>query len=445
MDPATHPFREHPHRTTALLSVPVFFSLIAEPIAGLVDTAFVKELGEAPAAALGVGTVLLSSVFWIFNFLGIGTQTEVARLLGAGERARARQIASLAIALAVGFGTLVALGVAVAAGPLAELLGASAEAHDAAALYVRIRVVGAPAVLLMTTGFGALRGLQDMRSPLWIAVFANALNVLLDWWLIFGGGPVPALGIAGAAWATVIAQWAAAGLALYLVGQRLGWTRRFHLKDAHLLLVVGADLFLRTGLLTLFILTSTQTATSISDGAGAAHNAIRNVWMFTALSLDAYAATAQSLVGFFRGSGRPRLMRRVASVSCQQSLLVSVVLLIAMLATTDLVADALVPLSAHSVFAAAWWYAALFQPLNAIAFATDGIHWGTADFRYLRNAMIFASGAGIAGLLLIDVDRDGALTTVWIVTGGWILLRAALGFVRIWPGSGPWARDATTS
>jgi len=81
----SHPFVRNPHRTLIALSLPVLLSLVAEPLTGLVDTAFVARLGAVPLAALGVATVLLSSVFWIFNFLGIGTQTEVARAEGPGS------------------------------------------------------------------------------------------------------------------------------------------------------------------------------------------------------------------------------------------------------------------------------------------------------------------------------------------------------------------------
>ena len=83
-----HPFVLHPHRTVVTLSLPVLLSLVAEPLTGIADTAFVARLGSAPMAGLGVAAVLLSSVFWVFNFLGIGTQTEVARADAHGYRAR---------------------------------------------------------------------------------------------------------------------------------------------------------------------------------------------------------------------------------------------------------------------------------------------------------------------------------------------------------------------
>ncbi len=80
--------------------------------------------------------------------------------------------------------------------------------------------------------------------------------------------------------------------------------------------------------------------------------------------------------------------------------------------------------------------ALLFQPINAFAFATDGIHWGTEDFRYLRNATLGASTAGALGILPLDTTHPQALVGLWIITGGWVTLRALFSIVRIWPGIG---------
>ena len=104
-----HPFASRPHRTLVALAFPVMLSLVAEPLTGLVDTAFVARLGAAPLAALGVGTVLLSSTLWVFNFLGVGTQTEVAQAFGAGDSARGREVSGVALALALAIGIGLAL------------------------------------------------------------------------------------------------------------------------------------------------------------------------------------------------------------------------------------------------------------------------------------------------------------------------------------------------
>jgi MATE family multidrug resistance protein len=431
-----HPFVLRPHRTLVGLSLPVLLSFIAEPLTGLADTAFVARLGAAPLAALGVGTVLLSSVFWIFNFLGIGTQTEVARAEGARSRDRATDVTGLALVLAFGFGVLLWIVGLPSVGHLATAMGARQEVHQAAALYLRIRLLSLPAILMVTVAFGALRGLLDMRTPLRIAISFNALNIVLDAVLIFGLGPIPAFGIAGAAWATVISHWLGAVWGLLAVHSRLGYPRHLQLRDARLLLVVGRDLFLRTGLLTAFLVLTTRAATRIGSSAGAAHQAIRQVWLFTALVLDAYAATAQSLVGYFRGAGLSQPMRQVARVACLWSLGTGVVLGLGMLLLRDAVAALLVPPDARLVFAAAWLVAATFQPLNSLSFATDGIHWGTGDYRYLRNAMLAATGLGAVSLYLLDESRPDALAMVWWITGGWIAVRAVFGMLRIWPGIG---------
>jgi MATE family multidrug resistance protein len=444
--PERHRFEERPHRTLLALSVPVLISLVAEPVTGLVDTAFVARLGAAPLAALGVGSVLLSSLVWAFNFLGIGTQTEVAHALGAGQEARRRQVAGTALALAAGLGVALALVLWPLLGGLATAMGAAGAIHDAACVYLGIRLLGAPAMLVMLAAFGALRGLHDMRTPLWIALATNALNVVLDALLIFGFGPVPALGVAGAAWATVIAQNLAALWALAAVLQRVGVPERIALRDTAALLVVGRDLFLRTGLLVCFLLIATRAATRLGEDEGAAHQAIRQVWLFTALVLDAYAAVAQSLVGTFLGAGRAALARRVAATSCAWATGTGIALAAGMLLLEPLVAAALVPPSARAVFAAAWLPAALAQPLNALSFATDGIHWGARDYRYLRNAMFAATALGSGALLLPATHAAQTLTGVWIATAAWISIRAAFGTLRLWPGVGaaPLAANAPT-
>jgi MATE family multidrug resistance protein len=95
----------------------------------------------------------------------------------------------------------------------------------------------------------------------------------------------------------------------------------------------------------------------------------------------------------------------------------------------------LVPTGETDLFFPAWMVASLFQPIAAIAFVTDGIHWGTGDFRYLRNVVIFATLCSIVSLWLIEYLGFASLTLIWWITGGRIVIRAALGLLRIWPGS----------
>jgi len=418
------------------MSLPVLLSLTAEPLTGLIDTAFVSRLGTESLSALDVGTMALSSVFWAFSFLGIGTQTEVAQATGQQDTDRATRFASLALIMGSGAGVLLILVGWPVLSSAARLMGAAGSVHDQAVIYMQGRLFGAPAVLVTVACFGVLRGLLDMRTPLAVTAIVNGLNILLDALLIFGIGPFPALGIFGAALASSISQWIGALWVAAVVYRRLGWSHRMRTTDLWRILQIGRDLFVRTGLLTLFLLLCTRMATRIGPSAGAAHQAIRQFWVFTFLFLDTFAICGQSLIGYFMGSGRLADARYVAVVVCQWSIATGLFLTLLMLVGKGLFAGLLVPAAALGVFSGSWNVAAFMQPISALAFATDGIHWGTGDFRYLRNAVLVATGLGAAVLTAIDETRTEALLLVWLTTAGWIGVRAAFGVVRIWPGFG---------
>ena len=303
-------------------------------------------------------------------------------------------------------------------------------------LRIGSRLLGAPAVLLTLAGFGALQGLQDMRTPLAIAATANLVNAALDPLLIFGWGPVPAFGVAGAAWASTLGHWIGGLWAVAAVRQRLGLSGRVPWAHAPGLLVVGRDLFLRTGLLMGFLLLATRTANLLGAEAGAAHQAARQMWVLTAFLLDSYATTAQSLVAYFRSTSRPREAMRVAAIAYRWGVGSGLALVGVMLLGEGFVARLLVPPDARSIFSGAWWMLALAMPLNAISFVPDGIHWGTRAYRYLRNVMLGASAGGALLLWALSLRAGATLTSVWLITGIWISVRAVFGSLRVWPGIG---------
>lgn len=430
-----HGFLSTPFKSFYRLWVPVLFSLIAEPLTGLVDTGFVSRLGAEELAALGVGTVVLSGGLWLFNFLSVGSQTEVSQASGQNDFDRGRRIGSLALVVGLVVGCTASVLVFIGAPLLSELMGAAGQVQDHAVRYIRIRSLGGPAVLFAMVSFGILYGLADMRTPLLVALGVNGLNIVLDALLIFGVGPFPPLGIGGAALASSLSQWAGACWCAVVVHRKIGFTVRIDVADIIKLLSIGRDMFIRTGMLIIFLLLATRSATRLGPEAGAAHQAIRQVWTFTALFLDAAAITAQSVVGYYYGSGRQIQATKVAGLVCRWSLMIGFGLLVIMLIGTRPVAALLVPASAVAQFGPAWTVAALFQPLAALAFVTDGIHWGTGDFGYLRNAVGTATVTAGAVLLITEMVGVISLDFIWWCTGFWIVVRAGLGMARIWPGS----------
>ncbi len=437
MQPADqHPFLRAPRRTILALSLPVMLSLVAEPVTGMVDTAFVAQLGSNPLAALGIGASVLSSVLWIFTFLGISAQTEVAQAMGNNQPQRATEISSLALILSVIFGIGLMLIALPGAGLLSALLGAEGEVQTIAIEYTRIRLLAVPAVMLTMTGFGVLRGLQDMRTPLYIAVTVNILNIILDILLINGWRFIPPMGVSGAALASSISQYIGAVWLFISVTRAIGFIPHIDWGDVRRFLRVGGDLFIRTGLLTFFLLYATRSANQISAEAGAAHQAIRTVWFFLAFVMEGYAMAGQSLVGYFLGAAKIPVARRAAALTNQLSFLTGLALTALMLLTTRLVQSVFVPGEALLVFGPGWIIAAIAIPLAGVAFATDGILWGSGDYTYMRNGMIVATLGGTIALLLIDLTAPSAFMQVWIAIGLWVGIRALWGTLRIWPGIG---------
>jgi MATE family multidrug resistance protein len=253
--------------------------------------------------------------------------------------------------------------------------------------------------------------------------------------------------VAGSAWASTISQWLGAFLALLLLQGQIGLWHRYRLAEAANLLRVGSDLFVRTGLLTFFLAFTTRAATRIGPEAGAAHQAIRQVYVFTALALDAYSATVQSLVGYFFGRGVMQWTRRVVIVGIWWSLGTGLLLGVVMWLGRDWVIALLVPSTAVAVFLPAWALSAVSQPFNSFAFLTDGVHWGTGDYRFLRNVMTAATLIAALIVWLIPNNLPGALTWIWAAISLWVLLRGILGLLRIFPGIGnsPFAARGQTA
>jgi len=166
--------------------VPALGALVAEPLYVLVDTAIVGNLGTPQLAGLGVASTLILTGYYLFVFLAYGTTGTVARLLGAGERGRAAEQGVQSLWLGAGIGVALAAGGLVVAEPLVAAMGAEGEVREHALTYFRISMAGVPALTLVLAGTGYLRGLQDTRTPLVVAVGTAVANIVLETWFVLG-------------------------------------------------------------------------------------------------------------------------------------------------------------------------------------------------------------------------------------------------------------------
>jgi len=185
-------------------SLPVVGGMIAMMSFNLVDSWFISRLGTQELAAVAFTFPVVFTVISLAIGLGIGTSAVVARRLGQGDLARVRRRASDAalMALLVGLG-MTLLGLATLE-PLFRLLGADAALMVHIRDYMGIWYLGAAVVIVPRVLNSILRAHGNTLTPGLMMALAAAVNVVLDWWLIFGVGPLPAMGVAGAALATVL-------------------------------------------------------------------------------------------------------------------------------------------------------------------------------------------------------------------------------------------------
>ncbi|MEE3052888.1 MAG: MATE family efflux transporter [Planctomycetota bacterium] len=430
-----HSFLDKPARTVLVMTLPVLGTAIAEPLTSLADTCFLARLGSTPLAALGIATSILSGAFWVLGFIGVGIQTLAAGAQGEGDKDLLRRRVGTALVMA-GLLSLLMVVLLPFLGVISEAMGATGELRETAVEYMRIRLFGAPAVLVGFAAFGALRGVQDMRTPLYISIGINALNIILDPLMIFGLGPFPEMGVAGAAWASVISQWLGLAWAVTALRKKVGFHLCLHRPTLKYLLATGRDMFIRTGSLTFFLALATRKATQSGDQAAAAHQVVRQLWFFTALLLDAYAVVGQSLVAYFIGQDDRAQARKAAAHTIFWSVGSGFALALLLLLIEEPAVRLLVPADAAHLIAGAWLISSICQPLNALCFATDGVHWGTGDYGFMRNTVVAATAAGLVGLHFIDPASPDCLRRIWIVCACTIILRGVPGLLRIWPGFG---------
>jgi len=406
------PGRHPSDREILRLAVPALGALAAEPLYVLTDTAVVGHLGTPQLGGLAVAGTILTTAFTLFNFLSYGTTAAVARAAGAGrsEQSAGNAVQSLWLALVIGVG-LALLGL-LGAPVLVGVMGPSAAVRPNALLYLRIASLGMVPVLLGLVGVGYLRGLQDTVTPLRIALVANAANLVLEVGAIYGLG----MGLAASAWATVIAQTGAAvvfcrHIAHHAAGREVSW--RPDPAVLRTLLVVGRDLFLRTGSLLAALAVATAVASRLGTVPLGAHQIAFQLWNFLTLSLDAVAIAAQAMVGKLLGAGDAAAARCASRRMVEWGVLAGVVLGAAVV----LLRPVLVPLFSDDpavvdLTRRVLWVVAALQPLNAVVFVLDGVLIGAGDLRFLAGAMVaafvvFLPAAVLAGAL------GGSLLWLW--------------------------------
>ncbi|MEE1930000.1 MATE family efflux transporter [Streptomyces sp. TRM 70351] len=408
--------RRHDREIIAL-ALPAFGALVAEPLFLMADSAIVGHLGTPQLAGLGVAAALLTTGVNVFVFLAYATTAAVARRVGAGDLPAAIRQGMDGIWLALLLGVLVVAAAYPAAPALIDAFGASQTAAPHAVTYLRVSLLGIPAMLIVLAATGVLRGLQDTRTPLYVAVGGFTANAGLNAVLVYGAG----LGIAGSALGTVAAQCAMAAVYLTVVvrgARRHGASLRPDAAGIRACAQAGVPLLVRTLSLRAVLLIATAVAARLGDVPVAAHQITLALWSLLAFALDAIAIAGQAIIGRYLGAGDAAGARAACRRMVQWGIASGVVLGVLVLLARPL----LLPLftsdtAVHDALMPALLVVAVTQPVAGVVFVLDGVLMGAGDGPYLAGAMLVVLALFAPAALAVPA-LGGGLTALWWTVAG---------------------------
>jgi putative MATE family efflux protein len=419
--------RRRHDREIVALAVPAFGALVAEPLFVMADSAIVGHLGTAQLAGLGIASALLTTAVSVFVFLAYATTAAVSRRVGAGDLQTAIRQGMDGIWLALLLGAAVIAVVLPTAPSLVGLFGASDTAAPYAITYLRISSLGIPAMLVVLAATGVLRGLQNTRTPLYVAIAGFVANAVLNVVLVYGAG----LGIAGSAWGTVIAQCGMAAVYLWVVvrgARRHGASLRPDLAGIRSSAQAGVPLLVRTLSLRAILMIATAVAARLGDADIAAHQIILSLWSLLAFALDAIAIAGQAIIGRYLGANDAQGARDACRRMVEWGVAVGIVLGVLVVLSRP----AFLPLftsdsAVKDTALPALVIVAVSQPICGVVYVLDGVLMGAGDGPYLAWAMLLTLAVFTPAALLVPAF-GGGLTALWAA----MTLMMTMRLVTLW-------------
>ncbi|MDR1918815.1 MAG: MATE family efflux transporter [Tannerellaceae bacterium] len=392
------------------LAVPNIITNITVPLLGMVDTGIAGHLeSELYIGAIAVAAVLFNFIYWNFSFLRMGTSGFTAQAYGAGDRQEvvAVLLRSLCVALLAGL-LIISLQHWVLRAAF-SFIDASAQTQAYVGAYFHIYVWAAPAVLGMYAMSGWFIGMQDARTPMWVSIATNVLNIVLSFLFVFAFG----MQLEGIALGSALAQLSGFALTLFI------WSRKYKDLKGYLSLRfirqlsgfkpffrVNGDIFLRSLALVLVTTFFTSASARIGDTILAVNSLLMQLFLLFSYIMDGFAYAAEALTGRYfgarDGSSLRRLIRRLFLWGAGLTALFTLVYLLFADDILRLLTDKTTILQTAEDFRL---WALLFPVAGFAAFLWDGVFVGLTASRQMRNSM-FAAAAFFFVLYY-------ALTPVW--------------------------------
>lgn len=393
------------HKRIWHIAGPIVLANATVPLLGAVNTGVVGQMGEAaPIGAVGMGAIILATVYWIFGFLRMGTSGLAAQAHGAGQQAEKTAI----LLRALGIALLAGMGLVLLQKPLIwgafQIAPASAQVEVLAQDYLSIRIWGAPATIALYALTGWLIAVERAKAMVALQIWINLVNVGLDLWFVLGLG----WGVKGVALATLIAEYSGLILALYLCREAFGPAlgpalARFWDQGAlRRMIAVNRDIMLRSVMLQLSFTSFVFLGARQGDVTLAANQVLLQFLEITAYALDGFAFSAETLVGQAVGARRPDLVKRASKLSLGWTFGGA----IALAASFGFGGGAIIDLMAKDPLVQAearlylpWLFAAPI--LGAAAWTYDGVFIGATLTQQMRRIMFICVAIYASSLLIL--------------------------------------------
>ena len=422
------------HARIFRLAMPIVLSNATVPLLGAVDTAVIGQLGEAaPLGAVGIGAVILTTLYWCFGFLRMTTSGLAAQAQGAGDSAEVSAVLIRALLLATVAGLALIAAQGLLFGAAFSIAPASERVEALAQNYLSIRIWGAPATIALYALTGWLIGLGRTRGVLALQLVQNGVNIVLSIGFVIGLG----WGVPGVAVATLIAEAMGLLLGLWLAREAFGAALRpalARLRDTHAVrLMFGAsrDILLRTVILQLSFTSFVFLGARFGDVTLAANQVLLQFLQVTAFGLDGFAFAAEALIGQAVGARNKAEVRRASRMAMQWGFGGAAALALAFAATGGMLIDLMTTAPEVRAAARAWLPWLVAAPLVGVAgWIYDGIFIGAMLTQAMLRAMALSVAIYVAALaLLTPVFGNHGLWAALMV----LLVARGLTMWRAWP------------
>lgn len=442
-------------RELIMLSLPAIAGQAIDPFAQLMETAYIGRLSSVALASAGVSVSIFNVVSKLFNiplfsvatsFVAEDISRNAIENLSAGSTngkipdrvAERKQLSSVstALLLAILIGIFEALALSLGSGLFLKLMGvpSTSDMHVPAKQFLSLRALGAPAVVVSLALQGIFRGFKDTQTPVFCLGVGNLSSILFFPLFMYG----LRMGVTGAALSTVLSQYIVAFLMIrYLNKKVVLLPPKMGALQFGSYIKSGGFLIGRT----LSVLITMTLGTSMAARQGsvpmAAHQICMQVWLAVSLLTDALATSAQAMIASYLSEGELETVKEIANFVLKIGF-VTGVLLAAILGVSF---GYLVPLFTQDdevlgIVKTGVLFVSASQPINALAFIFDGLHYGVSDFPYAACSMMLLSA--ISSAFLLFAPKVLGLQGVWLGLTLFMALRMTAGFVRTLSKTGPW-------